>query len=520
MPGGNDTEKRLFPVIKFVNDYLTYKTGDYVMKKSLSIFLACLFVLSLMTSCAKPEVPENTTPAVNETTSPAPEATTSLYDEKGFLKDSLPEVNFGDAAFNILYWSDREHEEFVAEEQTGEAVSDAIFTRNTKVESRAGVKLSFFGTPGNASNVDAFVNKVKASVDAGQKDYDMIGVYSYTGGALAVKGYLSDLKSQDYLDWEKPWWPKSLIEDATIKGKLFFASGDISANVIYMMYVTFFNRQMITDRSLEDPYVLVKNGTWTIDKMFELCAGVYEDSDSSGTPTIGDTYGIYGYTLHTDSFLCGAGVKVVEATDDGLVISEDFAGDKTTEIVDKVSKFFKMNDRAYLLTVNSNVTQWFSAQKSLFWNDRCRSSTKFKDNEVPFGVIPNPKYDTDQKEYCSLLGNPFSLYCIPCDVNDEKMSSYVMEAYASESYRNVSPALYEISLKYRFTDDSTSAEMYDLIKSNVIFDLGRIFATTLGKPYAAYESAISAGTSWAIVVKANAKSGWKNGLAAISDAFN
>ncbi|MCQ2428018.1 MAG: hypothetical protein MJ137_06415 [Clostridia bacterium] len=490
------------------------------MKKTASLILACIFALSLFTSCADSGKQDETTPSAVVDTTVAPDETTSEFDSKGYLKDSLPTMNFGDKEFNILYWSDREHEEFVAEEQSGEAVNDAIFTRNTTIENRAGVKLNFVGEKGNANNTDGFTNKVKAVIDGGEKDFDMIGTYSMTAGKLAVEGFLSDLKTMDYLDWKKPWWPDSLIEDATIKGKLFFASGDISANVIYMMYVTFFNRQMVTDRNLDDPYELVKKGTWTIDKMFELCNGIYEDSDGNGSPSIGDTYGQYAYTLHLDVFLQGSGVKVIDPSSDELVISEEFLSDKVGDIVSKVGAFFHMNDRAYLLTSNSTVHQWFSAQKSLVWNDRCRDGTTFKTNEVPFGIIPNPKYDTDQDKYYTLLGNPISIYCIPCDVNNEAMSAYVMELYASESYRNVSPALYEINMKYRFTDDATSSEMYDLIRSSVVFDLGRIFAKTLNTPFTTFQQAITNNTAWSISVKANSKTSWKKGIESINVAFD
>lgn len=489
------------------------------MKKLTAFILGCLFLISALTACAGDNKTDDTTEPVAVTTE-APEETTSNLDAKGYLKDSLPEMNFNDTQFNILYWSDREHEEFVAQEQTGEAVNDAIFVRNTTVESRAGVKLNFVGEKGNSSNVAGFTAKVKAVVDGGQRDFDMIGTYSLSAGNLAVNGFLSDLRSMDYLDWEKPWWPDSLIEDATIKDKLFFASGDISANVIYMMYVTFFNRQMVTDRSLPDPYELVQNGEWTIDKMFEMCEGIYEDSDGSGAPSIGDTYGQYAYTLHLDIFACGCGIKCIDPSGDELVISDDWQSEKMGEIADKVGKFFHQNDRAYLLTENSSVHQWFSAQKSLFWNDRCRNSVTFKDHEVPFGVIPNPKYNVDQDRFYTLLGNPISIYGIPCDVNDENMCAYVLELYASESYRNISPALYEINLKYRFTDDAVSAEMYDTIRSSVVFDLGRIFATPLSTPYSRFQDSIRNSMAWSTILKANLKSIWKNGLKQINEAFD
>ena len=386
---------------------------------------------------------------------------------------------------------------------------------------RLGITWQYATTAGNATsaNISSFTQKVQASKDSGDGAYDMIAAHSFTIGNCAVKGLNSDLMELDYLDWEKPWWPDNLIKQATINDKLYFASGDISANVIYMMYVTFFNRDMIQNRGLEDPYQLVKDHKWTIDKMIEMCAGIYEDTDGSGTPTIGDLYGQYAYTLHLDVFIAGCGVSFLESSDGEVKISDGFTSEKMTDIVSKLANFFSSNDKAYLLTVNSNVSQWFAKGLSLFWNDRCRNASSFKENETPFGIIPNPMYDEEQENYITVLGNPFSLYAIPTDAQNKDMSAAVMECYASESYRVLSPQLYEITMKYRFTDDSTSAEMFDLVKSTVSFDLGRIFATNFSTPYSAFENAIANNNAWTRATAALKKSTWPKALQTLLDSF-
>ena len=492
------------------------------MKKALSLILALMLLAAAFAGCAGGTGGEDTATGVPTAQVSDTEAGTSdLYDSNGYLKDSIPEgkFNYNDEEFNVLYWSDREHEEFVAEAMTGDAVNDAIFTRNLNTETRMGVKLVFTGTPGNASNNANFTAKVDAAIQSGMHEYDMIGVYSITAGNLAVKGFLSELGGHDYPDLDKPWWPASLINDATIHGKLFFASGDISANVIYMMYVTFFNKQMIDNRNLESPYDLVKNGKWTIDKMFEMCQGIYEDTDNSGTPTLGDTYGQYAYTLHLDPFLIGSGITCIDASGDELAINEEFYGEKAGDIAKKISDFFHSNDKAYLITVNDKVHQYFGSDRSLFWNDRCRNSATFKNNEISFGVVPNPMFNEDQDAFYTCIGNPFSIYCIPSDAPDVDMSTAVMECYASETYRNVSPALYEITLKYRYTDDATSSEMFDIIRSSVVFDLGRIFSSNLGNPYTMFENSVKEGSNWSTVAASNAKRVWPANLKDINGAF-
>ena len=485
----------------------------------------CFLLLAVLTfgmfACGETTDPETTTDNAVVTTE-TPVETENLYDENGYLKDDIPSDLLFNRDFTLLYWSDREHEEFYAETETGEAVSDAIFKRNSNVAERLGITWQYATEPGKATSatIAGFTTKVEASKNSGEGAYDMIAAHSYTIGNCAVKGLTTDLMQLQYLNWEKPWWPYKLIGQATINNKLFFASGDISANVIYMMYVTFFNREMIQDRNLEDPYELVKNKKWTIDKMFEMCSGIYEDKDGSGTPTIGDLYGQYAYDLHLDIFIAGCGVTFIDTSTGEPKINEDFTGDKLVDICGKVTDFFKSHDRAYLLTENNDTSQWFSKGLSLFWSDRCRNANRFKNDEIiQFGIIPNPMYDENQDGYATVLGNPFSLYAIPTDASDKNCSAAVMETYASESYRILSPQLYEVTMKYRFTDDSTSAEMFDVIRSSVVFDLGRIFSTNFKSPYGTFEDAISSGIAWTRAAAANKKNTWPKALDTLLEAF-
>ncbi|MBP5269418.1 MAG: hypothetical protein ILO42_00505 [Clostridia bacterium] len=493
------------------------------LTKIVSLILAAIFTVAVFAACADKGGEETGTIAeAVATTDPVEVTTESPYDDKGLLKDSIPEDLKLDRTITLLYWSDREHEEFIAEAQNGEMVNDAIFTRNTRVEERLGITFNYKTTEGNATaaHISNFVDTVRQGIKSGSMPYDMVAAHSFTIGSCAVNGLLSDIRNAEYLDFSKPWWPDSLIEDATIKGKLFFASGDISANTLYMMYVTFFNKSIIDNLGLELPFDLVDRNEWTIDKMFEMCNDTYVDTDTNGNATIGDFYGQYAYTLHLDVFFTGAGIKILDVSNDTIKISDDFIGTKAVDIADKVTNFFHNNSKAYLLTENSDVAQWFAKELSIFWNDRCRNATKFKENEVAFGVVPNPKYDKNQDEYYTVLGNPFSLYAIPNDCTEVDLVSAVMECYASESYRNVSPALYDTTIKYRYTDDAISSAMFDTIRESVIFDLGRIFASALGSPYGLYENCIKNKTSWAVSATGQMKQVWPKAIKEILSAFN
>lgn len=285
-----------------------------------------------------------------------------------------------------------------------------------------------------------------------------------------------------------------------------------------MMYVTFFNKDMVETYHLEDPYTLVENGKWTVDKQLEMCKGLYSDLNGNGAKDIGDQYGQYAYTLHLDSFLWGGDIIVLDTSGDTPVFSADFLGEKTLNLQEKVKGFFYDTSDGYLLTENSKVSQHFAAGLSLFWNDRCRQAISFAEKEINYGIIPIPKYDESQENYATLLGNPFSLYAIPKDSVTPDMAGAVLECMASESYRKISPALYEVALKLKYSQDDVSAKMFDIAKSSVVFDLGRILSNALSGPASTWQKAITGSVSWTTTIKAQEKP-WNKQLEKMLQVF-
>lgn len=489
-----------------------------LLTKLLALSLALLMLVA-GAACSNQGEGDTTTDEANASADVTEPQTESPYDENGYLKDSLdPSLNFKDSEFNILYWSDREHEEYVVESQNGDLVNDAIYDRNLKVEERLGVKFNFIGCKGNASTKQEFLNAVDNSYKASDHAYDMVSAHSMCLGLVASEGLLLDLNTCDYLDWEKPWWPETLINEATISNRLFFASGDISANVIYMMYVTFFNKQMLDDLQLESPYDLVEKNQWTLDKMQELAQGIYLDSNGDGKVNLGDTFGEYAYTLHLDAYLIGSGIRIIDTANNTLSLDASFVDEKADNLTTQLSKYFHDNSRAFLITANKTVHQYFSAGQSLFWTDRCRQAITFKEKEATFGIVPVPKWNSEQTNYATCLGNPFSLYGIMVDCAEADRSAAVMECYASESYRILSPALYETTMKYRFTDDAVSSRMFDIVRATVIFDMGRIFASTLSTPCSTWENAVTNSDSWKVASKPQSNI-WKKNIEILNDLF-
>jgi len=287
----------------------------------ITLLLALSLMLTAM-ACGNSGKTDATEGDVTTTAAPAGEAATTTapvaetenpYDENGYLKNDLPEdLNFNGETVTVLYWNDVEHPEFESEGITGDIVNDAIYNRNVHVEEKLGVTLGFVHTKGNGSNIAAFKNFVGNAFAAGESEYDLIASYSRTTAACAQAGYCLDLLELDYLNFENPWWPSSLIDIVGIGDSMYFASGDASVNVLHMMYCTLYNKDLITEYNLQDPVELVRSGKWTIEAMKTMSKDLYQDLDNDNKKSAGDFFGTTVGSYHIDALYTGSGLRLVE----------------------------------------------------------------------------------------------------------------------------------------------------------------------------------------------------------------
>ena len=113
-----------------------------------------------------------------------------------------------------------------------------------------------------------------------------------------------------------------------------------------------------------------------------------------------------------------------------------------------------------------------------------------------YGIVPVPLYNEDQENYVTVMGNPFTLYAIGNGCSDPSRSTAVLEVLASEAYRRTTPAIFEVNMKLRYAKDNIDAQMFDIIRSTVSYDLGRIYSDDLLFMSEMPSKAAVAGTSW------------------------
>lgn len=463
--------------------------------RSIAASAAALLLAASLFSCGDTaETPEATTtaaPSETEIVTEAPDNTPT------YEPDDLPEdLDFGGITTHIFGWDGSGNDEFYVEEENGDIVNDAIFARNRTVEERLNLKLTYTLAPGAYNDRGAWVKQVSQSVMAGDGANDIVAGYSMSGATLANNRLLIDLMAQDHINFEKPWWPDSLIKEATCGDKLYFCSGDISTNMIYMLYATYFNKTMAQnyDIEIESLYQMVRDGSWTLDKLIELSEGIYVDLNGDGRKTVEDQYGYTTHSVWSDAFFFASGLRTTAIGEDGLPrLSEEFGGEKTQALLQKLlDVFYAKNDMYFGKDDNQLIRDQFLQNRALFLTTEVYFANNYlRDSEIEYGILPMPKYDEAQEGYYTVSSFPYTLYGIPVDAKDPSMSAAILECLASESYRTVSPALFEVALKVKYASDNDASEMYDIIRGSNVFDIGRIFNDSVsGKTYSMFRSCL------------------------------
>lgn len=455
--------------------------------RTLAAALAALLACASLAACAgDTNTPADTTAAPSDITA-APTTTepttTSPYDEAGFLRDDLPaDLNFGGKEVSLLVWEDVENPEFEIESITGEIVNDALYARNRKVEERLGVKLVFDESPGNYANQKNFLSRAQNITLSGQP-LDIMAAYSLTATSLVANNLTRNLADLKYLDFEKPWWPAKLVEEATIGNNIYFCSGDLSTNNLHKMHAVFFDKETTTAHGIntDDLYREALAGKWTVDRMIELTANVYTDVNNNGMEDSSDRYGMVLCDNYFDVFFYGSGLRTVERDSTGTpIISPSFGSEKTAALVDKIGGYFANNPGAYFVTDFTEGRYMMNRCAMMIITRVDVASRSLRSVEgLEYGILPVPKHDETQENYIGCLAFPCTLYTVSKSCVDAEMAGAVLECMGSEGYRQLTPALFETTMKVKYASDELTSEVYDIIRASVSFDLGRMFASSL-----------------------------------------
>lgn len=446
------------------------------MKKTvLSLVLALLMVLPMLASCSSGNSGTQTS---DSTTAPQIDPATQAIDD--YVAGIAENVNFSGETFTYI---GRQSDNFPVEyEETGNLLSDAVYKRQRELEDIFGIKWEDVVTEHGDDTQQKVIQDVLSSMGA----YDLAhGAVLTVGQPLMVNRSIMNVNDFTILDLGQEWWIGSLEETFSINEKLYLLTGTIVAEHYSDAGCVLFNKMVADDFELPDIYELVNNGTWTVDKMFEVASVVPANTSGSGVYR-------YGFTDHRSvgfDFLFANGMSITSFDDNGTPSIPGSLPVELSNFADKMSVV--LGDETIVCTGRvtnaggedvsekygvEELTDLFVDGEVLFWFDGTSVVTSLREKDVEFGIVPYPKGEESMEYRTYAQSGMGSAVYVPKTVKDVSKVDAIVEAMAALSQKHVKPAFYDKMLKGRSTYDTDSREMIDIIFSTKTYDLVDIFS--------------------------------------------
>ncbi|MHC1695238.1 MAG: hypothetical protein AB9835_08195 [Eubacteriales bacterium] len=452
----------------------------------LSVFILLCFAMVFL-SCGSENAVSNTD--IQGSNSIENSTNSEASTENPLTKDDLQAKDFGGREFVILVNPDpsfRHFYDICVEDINGELINDAVYQRNLEVEERFNVKIK--------DRQDSGINgTIKKSIQSGAVDYQAAWVIITEHGKLAQENMFMDLYKVPQINLNKTYWDKNVVNDFTVSGKLYGIMGDISTSVSVFTHLLGVNKTMAAENGInvDDIYQSVRDGTWTLDKLYTIIRDLYKDIDGDGTRNYADAYGLGVSPAISNAAFSASGEKWVVKDKDGeyklavptaridAVYSKiaEIVGDKnatiTTWNIGKVGGEKRSSDYEYVYydKFMNNTVLFADIDVGIVMDYR-------KLMDYDFGVVPLPKFEESQPNY-SVYAYPFyPMLTIPSsyasDAESIEFIGTVIEGMASSSYKILTPAFYDTAFKTKFTRDEASIEMLDIVLRSRIYDMMNI----------------------------------------------
>jgi len=445
--------------------YVQSTTYDTIRRNIMRKITAVLLLLAMLLSAAAcsdaGETGESTadTAAVQTETAAETEETRPMH--------QVPETDFAGANFHIAYpeWQGYRYY-FFADEATGEGMNDAIFDRTIQVEEYLNVDITQY-SPGYIAEV---VTEAKKAITAGDDVYSLVLLHCIQGvSELATNGMLYDFDKLPAVDLEADWWNRDMMDVLQLGKRTCYGVSDY---MIPCPYAVYFNKDIVEDYGMANPYELVYEGKWTLDTMVDMAVEFTRDVNGDGkSDPENDNYGISAPEVSKYiSFVTGCNQFLTEKNADGK-LQLALNTEKTYSIVETLAKLVVNPGTVYMPSAEDESAQFdFNSGRLLFRLDTIAGAVVFREYEADIGILPYPKFDEAQEDYVSLDWG--GLMAVPATIQDGEMVGSVLELLSWLSAETVIPAYYDVLLDGKLARDEDTRAMVDILFDTIAYEVG------------------------------------------------
>ncbi len=439
------------------------------MKKIICICLALLLVLSALAACGT-----DTPPAPVSTGNPADVSggDTTIADADTTAAETEPpetermhrvpvaELDFGAEEFHVVAFDWQAYSDyFFAEEDSSDPMESAIYMRKCVVEDALHVTLTHTMYKSYTDMYPA----VDQNVGTGDDGIQLILMHCISGVAsYATSGVLYPFEKLPHIDLSADWWNQEQM-DALRLGRSYHYG--VSDYMIPTPNVLLFNKDMIDDLSLENPYTLVDENRWTLDKMEEMSRAASRDVNTDGVWDESDIYGIGGNGYL--NFWSACGQFLAHRGEEGKIVF-DMSTEKAFDIIETIAVWSREHVSHVPSTGQESDLLKMQSGQVLFAPGSLSPNKKLMESDVNYGILPYPKYNAEQENYRCLDWGGFM--AVPTTIRDPEMVGATLELLAFESAETTIPVFYDKVLSGQLAQDPDASRMIDIILENICYD--------------------------------------------------
>lgn len=434
-------------------------------KRILSLLLAALLITSAV-SCGSETDPETSADPGTTGTDTAAVETEETETEVAL---NIPKEDNGGRTFQMLVPTEKAYE-FV-EESTGETVNDAVYNRSLITEEHFNIKFQYqydFDAWGPHDNYNKIISNSVMASDGG---YDIVTGFVVLTLPLLANGYFLDFASQEDLNLENPWWIYDQYEALQLDGKLYTLMGDVNLSVYKDCCVVYFNKTVLDNYQLEDPYTLVRENKWVIDKFIEMGSAAVKDLNGDGAIDR-DNDALASYLGHVPfrTFQTALDVHFFDVDENGRFVVAPL----NDHMVSAYEKAYKARtEPGFIMSTKSEDPGQFAeilaSDRSLFYLSflYALEGDVMRNMESDFGLVPYPKFDEQQERFKTQIGTSSNSNYLTTNCPDPGLSCRVLETLSYHSMKDVVPAYYTVALENKYTRDTDVPEMLTIIREGM-----------------------------------------------------
>jgi ABC-type glycerol-3-phosphate transport system substrate-binding protein len=400
---------------------LLFKEVEIMLKKKgVSWFLILIISLSVIASgCSRGnDVPSDATPTPENSPTPIPDETPEPTPEDG----GLPEADLGGYVFTV---ADANINRWFPEEGSSD-LANAIIERIKWVQDKYNCKIEH-----KPHSEDA----VNAAIMAGDKYADFFVTETWELARHIVSKHLVDMNTIPNLDLTADYWAHhNQSGQYTFFDKTFAAAAPFADQAEQIWFMVF-NKAIINELGLENPYDLVKNNEWTFEKMYEMQLAAADDLNGDGVMDINDRYGLatgHDWDISVALYVA-SGNKIYDLKEDGT-LEFSLNSPKAIEAINMIKKMVKKGESFFPKDDAEGMEAYvkaFTEGKVLFlaYSRGYGMLDPIYEMEDDFGIVPMPMGNNTDK-YLNWISHNAPAVAVPVTNKDLDKAGLILQALA------------------------------------------------------------------------------------------